>query len=112
MNIKLEDKLQEYMKEIGQCDLVIFPKASKGSCCSGKFLDVKVRFAKEEDAKLVDEGYVVVESEVGKIYYHPDKLAFGRKPKLILNRFLKMVIIQAMDIGAVGEGCMRGIPVE
>lgn len=111
MKIKLDETLQKYMKEKGYTDLVMYTKAAKGGCCGGSFLDVKVRFAKEEDKELLNTGYVTTETDLGLIYYQPEKLNIGRSPKLILNQFMNIVVIQAMDIGAVDQNHLRGIPV-
>ncbi len=111
MMINLEEKLVKYMQEKGKKDLVLYTKASSGGCCGGKFINVKVRFAEEGDAQLLQSGYVTAETELGVVYYHPEKLIIGKRPRLILNQFLNMTNIQAMDIGTMGQDNVRGIPV-
>jgi len=58
----------------------------------------------------LQKGYVTAEIETGIVYYHPEKVMIGRRPKLILNQFLNMVNIQAMDIGSKDQDNVRGIP--
>jgi len=111
MKIKLEDKLIDYMKSKNQRDLVMIAKPSKGSCCGGPFVNIKVRFATDEDQDLLLQGYVTSETELGVIYYHPEKVILGKHPKIILNQFLNMVVLQAMDIGTTEQCCVRGIPI-
>lgn len=107
--IKLDEELLTYMKEKGYQDLVLYLK-SGGGCCVSSYLDVKARFAKDGDQELLYMGYVTQETEVGKIYYHPEQIAFGKHPKLILSQFLGMTVVQAFGMRASEQNHARGIP--
>ncbi len=110
MRINLDEKLVTYMKEKEQKDLVLYTKASRGGCCGGPFVNIKVRFAEEGDEQLLQEGYVTAETELGIAYYHPEKVIMGNRPRLILNQFLNLVNIQPLDMGSADQGTLRGIP--
>lgn len=97
MKIKLDQKLQEYMQKNGHKDLVLYVKKGQG-CCSGALRMVEVRFAKEGDETLVEQGYVAVESELGKVYYEPEKVVLESHPELIFNRIFGKIVVQPMGM--------------
>ena len=109
MKIKLDEKLIDYMTEKDLKDIVLYLKAG-GGCCVSSYLDVKARFAKEGDQELLYMGYIIQESEMGKIYYHPEQITFGENPKLILSQFLGMTVVQAFGMRASEQNHARGIP--
>ena len=111
MKIKLDEALQTYMNAHGHKDLVLYIKKGNG-CCSGSFLMAKARFAKAGDESLLNAGYETIESEMGKIYYQPDKLIFGKNPQLICDQFLGKAIIQVLDIYAADDRFNRCNPVK
>ena len=97
MKIKLDDKLQKYMKEHGHKDLVLYVKKGQG-CCSGSLRMVQARFAKEGDEALVGQGYITVASELGVIYYEMEKIVLENHPELIFNRIFGKVVVQPMGM--------------
>lgn len=97
MKIKLDEKLQEYMKKNGHKDLVLYVKKGQG-CCSGSLKMVQARFAKEGDEALTEQGYVAIESELGKIYCDMEKIVMEQYPKLIFNRIFGKVVVQPMGM--------------
>lgn len=107
--IKLDEELLTYMKEKGYQDLVLYLK-SGGGCCVSSYLDVKARFAKDGDQELLYMGYVTQETEVGKIYYHPEQITFGNQPKLILSQFMGMTAVQAFGMRASENQPLKGVP--
>lgn len=97
MKIKLDEKLQSYMKEKGQKDLVLYVKKGQG-CCSAGLRMVQARFSEGEDQVLVEQGYSVAETELGRIFYEPQKIIMEQNPKLIFNRIFGKVVIQPMGM--------------
>lgn len=97
MKIRLDEKLQEYMKEHGHKDIVLYVKKGQG-CCSGGVPMVQARFAKEGDETLTEQGYVVTSSELGKIYYQMERIGMEANPELIFNRIFGKVVVQPMGM--------------
>ena len=97
MKIKLDDKLQEYMQKNGHKDLVLYVKKGQG-CCSGSLRMVQARFAKAGDEALLEQGYVAVETDLGKIYYEMEKIVLESHPELIFNRIFGKVVVQPMGM--------------
>ena len=97
MKIELDAKLQEYVKEKGLKDLVLYVKKGQG-CCSGGVPMIQARFAKEGDEALLEQGYVAVASELGKIYYQMERIGLDQNPQLIYNRIFGKVVVQPMGM--------------
>ena len=97
MKIKLDDKLQAYMQKNGHKDLVLYVKKGQG-CCSGALRMVEVRFTKDGDEALTEQGYEVATSELGKVYYEPEKVVLEAHPELIFNRIFGKVVVQPMGM--------------
>jgi len=97
MKIALDDKLQQYMKEHGHKDLVLYVKKGQG-CCSGGVPMVQARFVKKEDGALEDKGYAAAETEMGKVYFEMDKIVLENNPELIYNRIFGKVVVQPIGM--------------
>ena len=110
MKIKFDENLKEYMKSNDCKDIVLYVKHGS-SCCGGSFLDVKARLFKEGDENLIYDGYVAMEGDGGKVYYHPEQVIIEGGAKLVFNRLLGMVVIQPIGFRAVDERLCRIIPV-
>lgn len=110
MKIKVDEQLKEYMKE-KDCKAIVLYVKHGSSCCGGSFLDVKARLFKEGDEKLILNGYIAMDSDGGKVYYHPEQVIIEGGAKLVYNSLLGMVVIQPIGFRAVDERLCRIIPV-
>lgn len=108
MNIKLDENLKSYMQTHGHKDIVVYIKHGSG-CCSGSFLMAKARFAKASDEKLTEDGYVAVETELGRVYYDPQKVVPEGKVEFLMERFFGKVVVQVLGMRAADERFDRAV---
>ena len=99
MEVKLEHKLKKFMEEKGYKDIALDIVMCKS--WAGYAKEISTRFVEKEADELIKAGFLSKDTELGKVYYHPEKIRFGKEPILKQGTFLWTKYIRIRGIYAI-----------
>ena len=99
MAVQLDKKLQDFMNEKGYKDIALDVMMCK--TWAGVAKEISTRFVEGNVEELLGKGFLSEDTELGKVYYHPDTIRFGKNPILKLGSFMWSKYIRFRGVYAV-----------
>ena len=79
--VELNDRIIKYMKCNGFADMVLNIE-NITSWCAPPYWEVLVSFTDKDELSMIEEGYLVEETELGKVYYPSKGLSFAEDAEI------------------------------